>query len=106
MTQQVETGRYSRQEEHYVVFHRFEDGLDTLMAGFGFVCNMKLWSLSPQIVQECLHVHVANAEPDGLFHYHALEGSSDPQRCNVRGKPAESDNSEGRRHEQPWIGYG
>jgi hypothetical protein len=48
MAQQVETGRYSCREERYVIFHSFEDGLDTLMVGLGFVCNMKLWSLSAQ----------------------------------------------------------
>ena len=79
MAQQVETGRYFCREECYVIFHSFEDELDTLMVGFGFVCNMKLWSLSPQIVKQCLHVHVADEEPDCLFHYHALERPSDSQ---------------------------
>jgi hypothetical protein len=73
MTQQVESGGYSCREERFVLFHGFEDGHDTLIVGLGFVCNMKLWSLSPQIIQECFHVHVADAEADSLFHYQALE---------------------------------
>src|SRR5579864_5972602 len=73
MTQQIETGSYSCAEERYVVFHRIQDGFDNLVFCSGFVSNVKLRFLSPEVVEECLHVHVADIEPDGLFHYDSLD---------------------------------